>query len=214
MSPAISIDHAAERRTQILDAALLCFSGKGFHNSTMHDISSQAGISVGLIYRYFENKDAVIAAMADEHKREIGEVLARSRQAPTLREALEILFTCHCQGDRSRATAAFVLDLFAEASRNQHIANLVREVMEVSTSGLTELIADSKEILTAPKPVNPRRAAEMILAVNQGMMIRAAILESSDPSAGHASRDRSSNTSIQAAQLQAVREILEVLFEA
>ena len=41
----------------------------------MHDISAEAGISVGLIYRYFENKEAVISAMADRHKKEIHEVL-------------------------------------------------------------------------------------------------------------------------------------------
>jgi len=29
--------------------------------ASMHDISAEAGISVGLIYRYFENKEAVIS---------------------------------------------------------------------------------------------------------------------------------------------------------
>ena len=49
----------------------------------MHDISAEAGISVGLIYRYFENKEAVIAAMADRHKSEISDLLERAGQAPS-----------------------------------------------------------------------------------------------------------------------------------
>ena len=53
-----------DRRSQILDAALVCFAKRGFHQASMHDISAEAGISVGLIYRYFENKEAVISAMA------------------------------------------------------------------------------------------------------------------------------------------------------
>ena len=61
----------ADRRTQILEAALVCFAKRGFHQTSMHDISGEAGISVGLIYRYFENKEAVISAMADRHKKEI-----------------------------------------------------------------------------------------------------------------------------------------------
>jgi AcrR family transcriptional regulator len=65
------IDHSLDRPTQILDAALVCFAKRGFHQASMHDISTEAGISVGLIYRYFENKDAVISAMADRHKKEI-----------------------------------------------------------------------------------------------------------------------------------------------
>src|SRR6476619_7171110 len=91
-SPEPSLD----RRTQILDAAIICFAKRGFHQTSMHDVSAEAGISVGLIYRYFANKEAVIAAMADRHKKEISEMLERAKQAPTLLESLEILFTAHC----------------------------------------------------------------------------------------------------------------------
>ena len=75
---------------------MVCFARSGFHQTSMHDISAEAGISVGLIYRYFQNKEAVISAMADRHKEEIQEMLERARQAPTLLESLEILFTVHC----------------------------------------------------------------------------------------------------------------------
>ena len=68
-----------DRRQQILQAAMICFAKRGFHQASMHDISEQAGISVGLIYRYFESKEAVISAMADGHKKEIQEVLERAR---------------------------------------------------------------------------------------------------------------------------------------
>src|SRR5213595_4067731 len=90
------IESSLDRRTQILDAALVCFDKRGFHQASMHDISAEAGISVGLIYRYFANKEAVIAAMADRHKSEIQDLLERARQAPSLFESLEILFTAHC----------------------------------------------------------------------------------------------------------------------
>src|SRR5215210_7638744 len=86
----------ADRRKQILQAAMVCFAQRGFHVASMHDISTEAGISVGLIYRYFENKEAVISAMAERHKSEIHDLLERARQAPTLFESLEILFTAQC----------------------------------------------------------------------------------------------------------------------
>src|SRR4051794_1314712 len=85
-----------DRRTQILEAAMVCFAKHGFHQASMHDISTEAGISVGLIYRYFVSKEAVIAAMVDRHKKEIHDLLERARQAPALFESLEILFTAHC----------------------------------------------------------------------------------------------------------------------
>ena len=123
------IDSGSDRRAQILDAALVCFAKRGFHQTSMHDIAAEACISVGLIYRYFENKEAVISAMADQHKKEISEVLQRARQAPTLLESVEILFTAHCCENEPRVISAFVVDLYAEASRNPRMADLVRDVM-------------------------------------------------------------------------------------
>src|SRR5205085_11403102 len=87
---------SADRRSQILEAALVCFAKRGFHQTSMHDISAEAGISDGLIYRYFENKEAVISAMAARHKEEIQQMLERARRAPSPLESLEMLFTAHC----------------------------------------------------------------------------------------------------------------------
>src|SRR3982074_2333913 len=123
--PPNQIETNLDRKAQILEAAIVCFAKRGFHQTSMHDISAEAGISVGLIYRYFANKETVISAMADRHKNEIHDVLERAKQAPTLLESLEILFTAHCCENQPRVISAFVVDLYAEASRNSHVAHLV-----------------------------------------------------------------------------------------
>src|SRR2546423_8541873 len=115
-------DPILDRPSQILDAAVVCFAKRGFHQTCMHDISAEAGISVGLIYRYFANKEAVIAAMADRHKQEIQDLLERARQAPALLESLENLFPAPCCENLPKVPSAFVVDLYAEASRNPQIA--------------------------------------------------------------------------------------------
>jgi TetR/AcrR family transcriptional repressor of uid operon len=166
------IEPGADRRTQILDAALVCFAKRGFHQASMHDISAEAGISVGLIYRYFENKDAVISAMADRHKQEIHEVLKRAQQAPTLLESLEILFTAHCCENEPRVVSAFVVDLYAEASRNPHVADLVRDVLQTAMDGVTDLIARSPEAEGTAHGLKPHELAELIFAVSRGMLMR------------------------------------------
>ena len=107
---------------------MICFAKRGFHQTSMHDISAEAGISVGLIYRYFKNKEEVIAALAAEHKKDIADLLERAGQAPTLLEAMEILFTSHCCEHSPQIISAFVVDLFAEASRNPRVAKVVRDV--------------------------------------------------------------------------------------
>lgn len=155
-----------------MQAAMACFAKCGFHQASMHDISAEAGISVGLIYRYFENKDAVISAMADRHKQEIHEMLERARQAPTLLESLEILFTAHCCENEPRVVSAFVVDLYAEASRNPRVADLVRDVLQTAMDGLVDLIARSPEAATAPHGLTPNELGELIFAVGRGMLMR------------------------------------------
>ena len=166
------IDSTLDRQTQILDAALVCFAKRGFHQASMHDISAEAGISVGLIYRYFENKEAVISAMAERHKSEIHDLLERARQAPTLFESLEILFTAHCCENSPKVMSAFVVDLYAEASRNPRIADLVRDVLETAMAGVTDLIARSPEAKqAATHGLEPHELAELIFAAARGMLM-------------------------------------------
>jgi TetR/AcrR family transcriptional regulator, repressor for uid operon len=160
-----------DRRSQILEAALVCFAKRGFHQTSMHDISGEAGISVGLIYRYFENKEAVISAMADRHKTEISEMLERARQAPSLLESLEILFTAHCCEDAPQVVSAFVVDLYAEASRNPHVADLVRDVLETAMNGVRDLIARAPEVQNTGNNLTPGDLAELIFAVARGMLM-------------------------------------------
>jgi AcrR family transcriptional regulator len=170
--PQIQIEPSPDRRTQILEAAMLCFAKRGFHQASMHDISAEAGISVGLIYRYFENKEAVIAAMADRHKKEIHDVLERARTAPSLLESLEILFTAHCCENSPKVQSAFVVDLYAEASRNPQVANLVLGVLQTAMDGLTDLIARAPEAQKSAHDLTPNEMAELIFAVGRGMLMR------------------------------------------
>jgi TetR/AcrR family transcriptional regulator, repressor for uid operon len=194
---------STDRRTQILDAALVCFAKRGFHQTSMHDISGEAGISVGLIYRYFENKEAVISAMADRHKKEISEMLERARQAPTLLESLEILFTAHCCENKPRVISAFVVDLYAEASRNPHVADLVRDVLKTYMDGLRELIARAPEAQAAAHGLTPDEMAELISAVGRGMLMLD-VLHPEEMTAGERC----------ARQLEVTRRLWRLLFES
>jgi TetR/AcrR family transcriptional regulator, repressor for uid operon len=171
MAQALTESATLDRRTQILEAAVVCFAKHGFHQASMHDISAEAGISVGLIYRYFQNKEAVIAAMADRHKKEINELVERARQAPSLLEALETLFTAHCCEDSPRVISAFVVDLYAEASRNPQMADLVRDVLQTAMSGVIDVIARSPEAKSAPHNLAPKQMAELIFAAARGMLM-------------------------------------------
>lgn len=50
-----------ERRRGVLEAAVVCFSRKGFYGTTTHEIAERAGISQPYVYRLFANKQALFA---------------------------------------------------------------------------------------------------------------------------------------------------------
>ena len=56
------------KRTQILDGAKRCFLSVGFEAASMNDITSEAGVSKGTLYVYFEDKEDLFAALIDREK--------------------------------------------------------------------------------------------------------------------------------------------------
>jgi len=57
---AATSDATADRRKQILRAAIEVFAERGFHRTRVSDIAKKAGVAYGLIYHYFESKDDVL----------------------------------------------------------------------------------------------------------------------------------------------------------
>lgn len=51
------------KRKQIMDAALNLFANKGFFDTSINMIAKEAGISKGLVYNYFENKEDLITTI-------------------------------------------------------------------------------------------------------------------------------------------------------
>lgn len=75
-APSKSELRAQVQRTRILDAARTCFAERGFHAASIAAIAEAAGMSQGLIYRYFTNKAAIVHAIVDEQRQGRGEALA------------------------------------------------------------------------------------------------------------------------------------------
>ena len=55
---------AAKRR--LYDAAIGLMAARGYESTTLRDVADEAGVSVGLLYRYFPSKRAVIVELYEE----------------------------------------------------------------------------------------------------------------------------------------------------
>jgi AcrR family transcriptional regulator len=49
-----------ERRAQIVGAAVKLFSAQGYYTTTIQQVAREAGISTGLVYQYFRDKDDLL----------------------------------------------------------------------------------------------------------------------------------------------------------
>jgi AcrR family transcriptional regulator len=130
----------------ILEAATRIFGERGYAGATTNEIAELAGVSIGSLYQYFPNKDALIGALQSHHKTEIAAavktVLDAAPDRP-IRQSIAALagawFAIHLRDvrfhrrletdflpfDRTdrediRMTQAIVLDLTALLDRHQH----------------------------------------------------------------------------------------------
>lgn len=118
--------HAESQRERILDAAQRCFIEHGFHGASMALIATTAAISVGLAYRYFDSKNAIMLAIIArelEGKRErIQELCVRHDFLGAVMEK----FRAWQSGSPDVMNAAIFLEMSAEASRSPEIALAIR----------------------------------------------------------------------------------------
>ncbi|GAA4475334.1 TetR/AcrR family transcriptional regulator [Rhodococcus olei] len=57
---AVRAVRTSSRRKQVLDAAVQVMQRTGFHQMSMQALADEAGVSVGLIYKYFGNKEEIL----------------------------------------------------------------------------------------------------------------------------------------------------------
>lgn len=125
MRVATQQSRADARRTQIVAAGKVCFRQHGFHGASMADIARQAGMSVGQIYRYFLNKEAIIEAIVETI------VAERLAWIDTTGGSFDLAALL---AQRTLATAeapltddtALLIEASAEAARNPAVAKIVK----------------------------------------------------------------------------------------
>ena len=76
-------------RSKLLSAAEAVFAQRGYENARVADIAAEAGVSHGLFYRHFTDKDAILNAVLNrlnERLRDISGRVAGDGRVPTLQQ--------------------------------------------------------------------------------------------------------------------------------
>jgi AcrR family transcriptional regulator len=110
-----------DKRQRILEAARKRFRYYGVRKTTMNEIARDAGVAVGTLYLYFNDKDDLLVACTDEY------VTRHRRQAEAI---------LACDASAADKLRRYVLDRFraSQATRTggyRHASELEREVLRV-----------------------------------------------------------------------------------
>ena len=134
--------HADAQRRKILDAAQRCFITRGFHAGSISEIAAAAEISQGLMYRYFDNKRALILALIE---RQLAHDQASIRHMPASADLADGLLACYQHWARgevldTHANAIASVALYSEINAEAHRDPVVAEVLRRHDKQTTEAI--------------------------------------------------------------------------
>ena len=123
-------ERALVQRERILLAAERCFVRSGFHAASMSEIASTARMSPGLIYRYFESKNAIIMAIIERQLADSSRRIEQQAQDDLVE--LMMLALDHWQNrEYGPFRSALFLEMAAEASRHEDIARTLQAADEI-----------------------------------------------------------------------------------
>ncbi|GHF53890.1 AcrR family transcriptional regulator [Deinococcus metalli] len=182
--PRVSQEHRDERKDAILTSAAGCFAQDGFHATSMADIIHASGLSAGSVYRYFKNKDDLIAAIVDRYLGTVIEaVVATSKRADSPADAVVeslrlISWRLHATPDEP--LIRLLPQIWSEALRNDAIRSRGQELYRDLLAHFAALVRRAQVAGTLSPDLSPDATAQTMLALIQGHLLQAMLLDDID----------------------------------
>jgi AcrR family transcriptional regulator len=155
---------SAETVDRILTAAARLFDERGYRGTTTNHVAEAAGISVGSLYQYFPNKDALLVALAERHLAEtavafeghLAELAAAEPPIEEVTRSLVALALAHNDSPRLHAL------IFTDAPRTPELVAQFDGMMAAIAGEVARHLARAGRGGDAPE----RRAALLVAAVD------------------------------------------------
>jgi len=133
-------------RERILDGAHRAMLAGGYRGTTMPAIASEADVSVGLLYRYFESKEELYLAMCESvTQAQLDELAVQISQISDARERLSRAVGHFVESLDAEHWGAVVTTGWAEADINPALRDMLRrrcdQIRAFATMFLREAIA-------------------------------------------------------------------------
>jgi AcrR family transcriptional regulator len=174
--PRVSDAHLAARREQILDAARRCFSRNGFHATSMQDVISEAGLSVGAVYRYFKSKDEIRVAVAEETAGSvIADVAEVAHHEPplALAEAMaRVMAALEPRVAEPDSVARIAIQAWAEALRDPSFAEFVEYAYRTMRTNFVTIARRAQEAGHLAPDADPEAIGAVLFGIVPGYILQ------------------------------------------
>jgi AcrR family transcriptional regulator len=163
------------RRQQVLNAATECFRQNGFHSTSMAEVSKEAGMSVGHIYHYFDSKESIIAAIVERHVSSmlgVGDHVELQMREGNLVDAITSGITELVTSAVDSGDASLMLEITAEAARNEKVAAIMRDAYKIRGARLRDILKDryrASDVKIPPKLIDAQ--VEVMRALSEGLKL-------------------------------------------
>lgn len=97
MSPRARHPHPPDVRAHLLEAALRAFAEHGYERATIKVIAAEARVAPGLLYHYFENKEALLQALFEKSGTLVREAFLTAALTPEPKARLAALLRVSAQ---------------------------------------------------------------------------------------------------------------------
>ena len=171
-----------ETRSRIIGAARDCFARLGYTKTTNKDIAALADITTGAIYHYFESKQALFAAVAEEVSEQVfGEFEEAVAREPDLvgqvRAVLDAASRLH-ENDRTLARFSAIFPI--EIRRNPELQESIGPVtLARAPTFYGKLAAGAAERGELPAGLSVDAVADMLVTITIGLAYFGALTDSS-----------------------------------
>lgn len=175
--PKLSKEQAEVRRRQILQAMFNCLAEQGYARVTMRDIAREAGISVGTLYLYFDDKNEIVSALQQQSDDRVDTRVRRSAdQTPVqeLHSTIDYLLMEMEEPDIA-PTLRVDLQIWAESVHHDSLGALARQVLGDKTLMFANLIRTAQAEGDLPVELDPESLARVFIAIISGMELQKAL---------------------------------------
>lgn len=169
----VSQAHLEARRHQILDAAWSCFARQGYHRATMQDIATEAGLSAGGIYRYFDSKEAVLRAIVDRNTNRFTQLVRDVRAelaspVDALRAIGQAMFL-QPQDPLLDIHIRLDVELRGEALRNDGLREAFRQQLVFWRTAMTDVLREAQRAGQLRPEVDPEALIVLGMCAYEGL---------------------------------------------